>query len=190
MLTWSFPCILLPMGKESILLCVLELSTHPGSQHPPGKGHLLPWQKSCHVTKILLKCHKPCGAMSPGGVGTSSKLWQVSSLCPHTVTVRRARLCSRCRPTWGKGPIPRTESPTSDQAEPAVPVAVAAAMPVPVAVQSPCSRSRTVQPTAGLQEQCLMPPLPAPKCQMSPGQIYFQILTQSQHWICNHRLQF
>lgn len=51
MLILSFPCILLPMGKESILLPVLELSSHPGSQHPPGKGQASPGlaeRLSCH----------------------------------------------------------------------------------------------------------------------------------------------
>lgn len=54
------------------------------------------------------------------------------------------------------------------------------------AVRSPQGAARSQEPVRA----AALPASAAPKCQMSPGQIYFQILTQSQYWICNHGLQF
>jgi len=51
MLTRSFPSIPLPAGEERILLPAEGLSSLPRPQHPPGKGHLLLWQKICRVTE-------------------------------------------------------------------------------------------------------------------------------------------
>lgn len=181
MRTRSFPSIPLPAGKESILLPAQGLSILPCPQHPPGKGHLLLWQKNCHATKATAECRKPCRAIDPGRVETSSKLRQLKNLCTQIVTIWKARLCSHCLLTWENGLHSQHRIPPdqySEQSQPSL-----RSLP-----RAPAAG--TVQPAAGLEEQRLMPALPAPKHQMSPGQIYFQILTQSQYWICNHRLQF
>lgn len=103
-----------------------SLWARPGWQHPPGKGHLLPWQQSCHVTKILSRCHKPHGAASPGRAGAWSKLWPWSSLCPSTVTVWRANSAGSAGET---GPSPRAQALSSEPAGPAVPVPLAVVPP-------------------------------------------------------------
>lgn len=165
MLALSLPSILLPMGKESI--------PQPPQITAPS------WEGASPALAEKLSCHQDT-AQAPQALWSNKprKGWDmeqtvaVQQPLPSTVTCGEPDSAAQL----GKR-VPAPEASPGQWASRAGAVPV-----VPLQLAAPAH--------SWLQEQGLMLPLPAPKCQMSPGQIYFQTLTQSQHWICNHRLQF